>query len=133
MELAPGITVAELRDGRRGVAVYFVRAASCAVCLRHVKELAGLRLADRGVTPVVVVPGEDAQAARVRRVAGPVRVVASPGAEAHHAAGLPRSMLLQHSGTLLVDAAGEVRYRLATTLPMGSFDAAALTAAVDAL
>lgn len=127
------VTVGELRGGTRGVALFFMRAASCAICVRHVRALAALRLADRDVTPVVVVPGGAAEAARVRRVAGVVRVVSSTGAEAHRAAGLTRTMLLQHSGTLLVDASGEVRYRLGATLPTGSFDAAALTAAVDRL
>lgn len=127
------VTVAELRSGTRGVVLYFIRAASCAICLRHVRALAGLRLTDRDVTTVVVVPGGAAETARVRRVAGAVPVVSSTGAEAHHAAGLTRTLLVQHSGTMLVDAAGEVRYRLAATLPTGSFDAAALTTAVDAL
>ena len=127
------VTVEELRGGARGVALFFMRAANCAICVRHVRALAALRLTDRDVTPVVVVPGGAAEAARVRRVAGAVRVVSSTGAEAHHAVGLTRTMLLQHSGTLLVDAAGEVRYRLAAALPTGGFDAAALTAAVDRL
>jgi hypothetical protein len=126
-------SVSELRGDARGVALYFMRAAGCAICVRHVRELSRLGLADRKVTPVVVVPGGDAQAERVRRVAGAVRVVATPDAEAHHAAGLPRAMLVQQSGTLLIDADGQVRYRLAATLPTGGFDAAALTAAVHAL
>ncbi|WP_326999812.1 redoxin domain-containing protein [Dactylosporangium sp. NBC_01737] len=127
------VAVGELRGGTRGVALYFMRAANCMICVRHVRALAALRLTDRDVTPVVVVPGGAAEAARIRRVAGAVRVVSSTGAEAHQAVGLTRTMLLQHSGTLLVDARGEVRYRLGATLPMGSFDAAALTAAVDAM
>ena len=127
------VTVADLRGGSRGVALFFMRAANCMICVRHVRALAALRLADRDVTPVVVVPGDAAAAARVRRTAGTVRVVSSNGAEAHQAVGLTRTMLLQHSGTLLVDAAGEVRYRLGATRPTGSFDPAALTAAVDAL
>ncbi|MEV4516271.1 redoxin domain-containing protein [Dactylosporangium sp. NPDC049525] len=127
------VTVADLRGGARGIVLFFMRAASCIICVRHVRALAALRLTDRDVTPVVVVPGGAAQAARIRRVAGAVRVVSSTGAEAHHAVGLARTVLLQHSGTLLVDAAGEVRYRLGAALPTGSFDAAALTAAVDAM
>jgi hypothetical protein len=127
------ITVAGLRGGRRGVALFFMRAANCMICVRHVRALDALRLADRDIAPVVVVPGGADQAARIRRVAGAVRVVSSTGAEAHHAVGLTRSMLLQHSGTLLVDATGEVRYRLGSTLPMGSFNGPALLAAVDAM
>ncbi|GAB3847001.1 redoxin domain-containing protein [Dactylosporangium cerinum] len=127
------VTMDDLRGGARGVALFFMRAANCAICVRHARALAALRLTDRDVAPVVVVPGGAAEVARVRRAAGDVRVVSSTGAEAHHAVGLTRTMLLQHSGTLLVDAAGKVRYRLATALPMGAFDAAALTTAVDGL
>ena len=127
------VTVAGLRGGARGVVLFFMRAANCAICVRHVRALAAMRLTDRDVIPVVVVPGGAAEAARVRRVAGAVRVVSSTAAAAHHAVGLSRTMLLQHSGTLLVDAAGEVRYRLGAARPTGGFDAAALAAAVDAM
>jgi len=71
----------------------------------------------------VVVPGSPTHAARVRRILGDrVTVVSSDGAQAHLAAGLHRTLLLQHSGIMLVDSAGVVRYRLATALPTGSFD-----------
>jgi hypothetical protein len=71
---------------------------------------------------------------RVRRILGDrVTVVPSDGAQAHLAAGLHRTLLLQHSGTMLVDSAGVVRYRLATALPTGSFDGPTLQAAIDRL
>jgi hypothetical protein len=73
-------------------------------------------------------------AARVRRAADSgLTVVSSSGADAHHAIGLTRTLLVQHSGTLLVDAEDTVRYRLGATLPTGSFDRAALLAAIDQL
>jgi hypothetical protein len=85
-----------------------------------------------GVQPVVVVPGPPTHAARVRRILGDrVTVVSSDGAQAHLAAGLHRTLLLQHSGIMLIDAAGVVRYRLATALPTGSFDGPTLQAAID--
>ena len=81
--------------------------------------------------PVVVVPGPPAHAARVRRILGDrVTVVSSAGAQAHLAAGLHRTLLRQHSGIMLIDSAGVVRYRLATALPAGSFDGPALQAAI---
>jgi hypothetical protein len=87
-----------------------------------------------GVQPVVVVPGSPTHAARVRRILGDrVTVVSSAGAQAHLAAGLHRTLLLQHSGIMLVDSAGVVRYRLATALPTGSFDGPTLQAAIDRL
>ena len=82
--------------------------------------------------PVVVVPGSPTHAARVRRILGDrVTVVSSDGAQAHLAAGLHRTLLLQHSGIMLVDSAGVVRYRLATALPTDTFDGPALQAAID--
>jgi hypothetical protein len=127
------IDVDGLRGDGKGLVLYFIRAANCPVCLRHVKSLAGLGLASRGVAAAVVVPGGPAQVERVRRVAGGLAVVSSDGVAAHRAAGLDRTLIMQHSGTLLIDAAGQERYRLAATLPNGSFDAAALNEAIDRL
>ena len=109
-----------------------MRTGTCPPCIHHARALAALNLPGLGVRPVVVVPGSSAHAVRIRRIVGDrVTVVSSPSAEAHLAAGLHRSLLLQHSGVALVDAAGAVRYRLATALPTGSFDGAALRAAID--
>jgi peroxiredoxin len=128
------VNVADLRGGDRAAVLFFMRAATCAICVRHVRNLAGLGLDARGVAVVVVVPGTMADAARVRRAAGSgIHVVSSAGAEAHQAIGLTRTLLLQHSGTLLVDAGNTIRYRLDATLPTGSYDGPALLAAIDRL
>jgi hypothetical protein len=127
-----GVTLADLRGQARAVALYFMRTGTCPVCIHHARALAGLNLPSYGVQPVVVVPGSSAHAARVRRIVGDrVTVVSTPSAEAHLAAGLHRTLILQHSGIVLVDAAGAVRYRRATALPTGSFDGPALQAAID--
>ena len=127
------VTLADLRGQARAVAVYFMRTGTCPVCIQHARALARLDLPTRGVRPVVV-PGSPTHAARVRRILGDrVTVVSSDGAQAHLAAGLHRTLLLQHSGIMLVDSVGVVRYRLATALPTGSFDGPALQAAIDRL
>src|SRR4029453_6952033 len=116
----------------RAVALYFMRTGTSPPCIYHARALARLNLPSRGVQAVVVVPGSSAYAARIRRIVGDrVTVVSSPSAEAHLVAGLHRTLLLQHSGVVLVDAAGAVRYRRAAALPTGSFDGAALLAAID--
>ena len=80
----------------------------------------------------VVVPGSPTHAARVGRILGDrVTVVSCAGAQAHLAAGLHRTLLLQHSGIMLVDSAGVVRYRPATALPTSSFDGPTPQAAID--
>ena len=58
-------------------------------------------------------------------------VLDAAGAQAPLAAGLHRTLPLQHSGIMLADSAGVVRYRLATALPAGSFDGPALQAAIN--
>jgi hypothetical protein len=128
-----GIDVPALRGDAKGLVLFFMRAGNCAICLRHVRALTGLDLARRGVAAAVVVPGGAPDAERVRRVAGSLPVVSSAGAAAHRSVGLNRTLLMRHSGTVLIDARGEERYRLTATLPTGSFDAAALTTAIDRL
>ena len=126
------VALTDLRGHARAVALYFMRTSTCPPCLYHARALARLDLPSHGVQPVVVVPGSLAHAVRVRRIVGDrVTVVSSAGAEAHLAAGLHRTRLLQHSGVVLVDAAGVVRYRRAAALPTGNFDGAALQAAID--
>ena len=110
--------MAGLRGQARAVAVYFMRTGTCPVCIQHARALARLDLPTPGVQPVVVVPGSPTHAARVRRILGDqVTVVSSEGAQAHLAAGLHRTLLLQHSGVMLAGSAGVVRYRLATACP----------------
>ena len=109
--------MAGLRGQARAVAVSFMRTGTCPACIQHARALARLDLPTRGVQPVVV-PGSPTHAARVGRILGDrVTVVSSAGAQAHLAAGLHRTLLLQHSGIMLVGAAGVVRYRLATACP----------------
>ena len=127
------VTLADLRGQARAVAAYFMRTGTCPVCIQHARALARLDLPTHGVQPVVVVPGPPTHAARVRRILGDrVTVVSSDRAQAHLATGLHQTLLLQHSG-MLVDSAGVVRYRPATSLPTGSFDGPTLQAAIDRL
>jgi peroxiredoxin len=119
--------------GSRPAAVFFMRASTCAVCVKHARTLAGMadELAAHGTSAVVVVPGGQPEAQAVaRKVGTAVTVVASDPAAAHAAAGLDRTLFLQHSGTFLVDADGIVRYAKTATLPTGSFSADELRAAV---
>ena len=110
-------TLAGLRGQARAVAVSFMRTGTCPACIQHVRALARLDLPTRGVQPVVV-PGSPTHAARVGRILGVrVTVVYCAGAQAHLAAGLHRTLLLQHGGVMLAGSAGVVRYRLATACP----------------
>src|SRR4051812_25762408 len=91
--------------------LYFLRTASCPPCLAHARRLVAARSAGR-VRPqvVLVTPGGAAQAEAVeRRVAGragaalPEGVLVLASGDAHRAAGLGRTLMLQHSGTMVVD------------------------------
>lgn len=141
----PSITVLDSGDrrvslgelaGGRPTALHFMRAHNCVVCLRHVRALAAMapQLATKEVVPVVVVPGTAQHAEYVRRRAGAgVRVVSSDAASAHRAADLGRTLLMQHSGTFLVDGGGTVTYARQAAMPTGSFDRAELAAAAGRL
>ena len=110
--------MAGLRGQARAVAVYFMRTGTCPVCIHHARTWARLDLPTHDVQPVVVVPGPPTHAARIRRILGDrVTVMSSAGVQAHLAAGLRRTLLLQHSGVMLAGSAGVVRYRLATACP----------------
>lgn len=126
------VDIDTLRDGRAAV-LFFMRAATCVMCLRHGRTLAAMadELSAAAVHPIIVVPGE---ASRVRRLLGPrVQVVSSVDRGAHESVGLGRTLLMQHSGTLLVGADGMVRYSRLAALPTGSFDKAELVEALARL
>ena len=127
----PGRLVQTLQS--RPAAVFFMRASTCAVCVKHARTLAGMgaELADRGAHAVVVVPGGAKEAAAVAgKVGRGATVVASDPAAAHAGAGLDRTLFLQHSGTFLVSSEGIVRYAKTATMPTGSFSAAELRSAL---
>ncbi|NUT32281.1 MAG: redoxin domain-containing protein [Hamadaea sp.] len=140
----PALSVIE-KDGRRTdidviragrpAAVFFMRAHNCMVCLHHVRALREMHdvLGDHKVVPVVVVPGSPGDAARVRRRADGLEVVSSDGDAAHRAVDLERRLLVQHSGTFLVDAGGILRYARTGALPTASFHRGELEAALARL
>jgi peroxiredoxin len=120
-----------VRSGRAAV-VFFMRTASCPVCRSHVRSLVAManQLAARDTVAVVVVPGSPQDAAAVRRLAaGRLTVVSST--DAHAAVGLGRTMLMQHSGTYVVDASGALRSRRSAAMPTASFSRSDILAAIS--
>lgn len=119
---------ARLPVGRPAV-VFFMRSPDCPVCRSHIRALQ--RMADAGelsdAAVVIVVPGGAAEAALVQdRTRLPV--VAS--GEAHRAAGLGRFLLLQHSGTFVLDPDRRILARRTSALPTSSFSRAEVIAAL---
>ena len=106
--------------------LYFMRAAICPQCNRHAREIdAALpELAQRGMGAIVIVP-EDTQAAQKVKERNHLSlpVMASNG-DAHALVGLEKKLLglIQQSGTVVVNKAGEVLYKRIATNPEGSFD-----------
>lgn len=127
----------DIADGHPLV-LYFMRAADCAVCRRHVKQLvaAGDELQERGARVAVVVPDGIAEAAEVKASLDvPYRVVSGANGSAHAGFGLHKAVFgqLQQSGTVLLDGAGVVRHVTAATLPIGALNKSALLRDLDAL
>ncbi len=123
--------------------LYFLRSASCPACLGHARRLVAAkdegRLGAAGV--VLVTPGGAAEATSVRsavarrstsgRLPQGVSVVAS--GDAHARVGLDTTLMLQHSGTLVVDDQRRVRYARTATIPTGSYREADLLEALKSL
>ncbi|MET7806560.1 peroxiredoxin family protein [Micromonospora chersina] len=123
---------------RTHVLLYFMRATTCPVCVRHVRDLARHvdEYAALGARIVVVVPEGLATArAWAARQALPFPVVTGAHGNPHEAVGLLRTAFgaVQQSGTILVDPAGLVRYIKAATLPTAGYDRAAVLRALAAL
>ncbi len=110
---------------------YFMRAATCGICLGHVQRIAKkLENAEKTPQVFVVVP-EGLEEARgvAQRVAFPVL----SGGEAHSAVGLGRRVFgtVQASGTLLLDRAGRVAFFKHATLQTQAYDEAGLFGALE--
>jgi peroxiredoxin len=118
--------------------LYFMRATTCPICGRHVRDLA--RHADEytalGARILVVVPeGLPTARAWAARARLPFPVVTGADGSPHEAVGLVRAVFgaVQRSGTVLVDAAGVVRYARTATMPTAGYDGPAALRAVAAL
>lgn len=123
---------------RSHVLLYFMRATTCPICVRHVRDLARHidEYAALGAQILVVVPeGLPTARAWAARQQLPFPVVTGAHGSAHEAVGLLRTVFgtLQQSGTILIDKAGTVRYRKAATLPTAGYDRAELLRTLETL
>jgi peroxiredoxin len=120
--------------GEGGAVVFFMRAASCPICLAHAAN--AVRMAEAGqlgtARLIVITPGDAKDAATVARRLNSNAVDAWASGTAHANAGLGRTMLIQHSGTFVLDAAGTVLHAQTSVLPTGNFSAEAVRAALGA-
>jgi len=113
----------DVRGGEVAV-IYFMRASVCPVCLRHVRALSSLaesgQLGDARV--ILIAPGGTDEARRLAGHVDSTRVSPWASGSGHTDAGLGSFLLLQHSGTFVVEADGVVRYRRTSALPIRNFD-----------
>ena len=114
-----------------GAVVFFMRAASCPICLAHAAT--ALRMTEAGelggAALVVITPGDASDAAAVAKR---LRTSAWASGTAHANAGLGSTLLIQHSGTFVLDAAGTVLLAQTSVLPTGNFSADAVRKALAA-
>jgi hypothetical protein len=107
-------------DGR--AVLYFMRSAACPICTAHARTLAGLAEAGAlgDATVVLVTPGGAEDVATVRRrIPSPAVQVWASGT-GHADVGLGRFLLLQHSGTFVLDGR-RVRWRRTSANPAAGF------------
>lgn len=120
-----------VRDNAPAV-VYFLRASTCPICLRHARTLAQLAQAgDLGPAAVILIaPGGLDEAREVAAKVPSSAVTAWASGTGHARAGMGTFLSVQHSGTFLIGADGTVRYRRTAALPLRSLDRAELLAAI---
>jgi len=122
--------------GRQHVALYFMREFSCPMCRRHVAHLRDMYEVLHGKDTAVLVIGggeREAVARLAAKLAAPFPLLADPNRAAYHRYGLEKALvMMQRSGTFLVDKRGILRYALRASLPLAGLDEAALLAAIDA-
>ncbi|WP_062516346.1 hypothetical protein [Demequina gelatinilytica] len=104
--------------------LYFMRTSTCPVCHQHLRAIGRM-----GLPAVVIVPGGAAEAAAVARRHPALAATVVASEDAHAAVGLFVRHGLQQSGTYVVEGARIIAARHAT-VPLGSFDAAEVTAAL---
>ena len=110
---------------KQSTVVYFMRAANCAQCNRHTRDLEKLlpELEKRNMGVIVVVPENEAAVAKVRERNNLTIPVMWGNGNAHALAGLDKKLLgiIQQSGTVVVDQAGVILYKRIATNPEESF------------
>lgn len=119
--------------GREGVLLYFMRAASCPICQRHVIDLggaSGAALIGTGRAIVALVPEDPARAALARQRTGNVLPVLS-APELYVALGFRRVLFggIQQSGTVLVARDGAIVRVHRASLPTNALPGELLRAA----
>jgi peroxiredoxin len=132
----PDGSVSSLRTEIAGDAavVFFMRAADCPICLAHSRTLARMATSgDLGAARAFVIapgPASEARKAEGRIASDAVDVWASGD---HHAdLGLGRFLMLQHSGTFVVGAGGQILDAVTSALPTASFSKGRIIAALAA-
>jgi peroxiredoxin len=114
--------LSSVRNGSRAV-VFFMRAADCPLCLAHVKTIT--RMMDAGEIErtrfVVIAPGDATQAKKAERRIASSSVSVWASGEHHADVGLGKFLMLQHSGTFVLNADGTVQYAKTSALPTNSF------------
>jgi len=121
-----------VRDATAAIA-YFLRASTCPACIAHARLLAGLAASGKlgGARVILIAPGDDNEA-RLLAARIPSSAVSTwASGTAHASAGMGSFLSIRHSGTFLIDAGGEVRYRRTAVLPPLSLNRGELLAALD--
>jgi peroxiredoxin len=99
--------------------VYFLRASTCPACVAHARLLVQLAESGKlgGAGVILIAPGDADEARRLAdRVTSPAVSKWASGT-AHGSAGMGSFLFIQHSGTFLVGADGNILYRRTAVLP----------------
>jgi peroxiredoxin len=128
-------TITIPKDLQQTTLVYFMRTAGCPVCLQNVRQIQKLlpELQTHKIAVIVVVP-DSIDAAGVKEKNGLTMPVLFGNGDAQSLAGYDKKMfgIMQQSGNIVVNPAGEILSQKISTNPMQSFRKADLEALLAA-
>ena len=130
------ITSVTLKDGatnfeipsslQQTTLLFFMRAASCAICVQHVKQLQSMlpEFEQRNLAVIVIVPEDATATTKLKEKYSLTMPLMAGNGTAHLQVGLEKKMLglLQQSGTIIVDKDGRILYQNLTSNPLQSFN-----------
>jgi peroxiredoxin len=115
---------------QRTTLLYFMRSATCAICVQHLRQIDKMQptFNAKGMDVFIVVPEDNSEADKLARKFNVSLQVYSGNQTAHMSMNLEKKMfgMVQQSGTFIVSKDGEILYEQTATMPTQNFNERAI-------
>ena len=123
----------EKERGNDKAVVFFMRASTCPICLAHARTI--LKMQDAGELAgarfILIAPGDAGEAKTVQQRLGSSKASVWASGNDHAAAGLGKFLMMQHSGTFVLDDDGRVLFAKTAAMPVASFSRSGVATALS--